>query len=230
MTTASLTQHDLRVRDAVLRALEWEPAVDAGAVGVSAHEGAVTLTGYIDSYAQKLAAERVAKRVRGVRAVANDLAVRLKLERTDSDIAGDVVKALELRSTIPSGVQAAVHGGHVTLTGRVAWLYQKLDAEKVVRHVRGVRNVIDHISVAPRPVERDIHHRIAEALHRNANVDSRQISVSVDGAKAILTGRAGSWLQRESAERAAASAPGIVQVENLIVVEPPPLENAEEIC
>ena len=230
MTTASLTQTDIRVRDAVLRALEWDPAVDASAVGVSARGGAVTLTGYIDSYAGKLAAERVAKRVRGVRAVANDIDVRLKLERTDSDIAADIVRALELRSTIPSGVQAAVHGGQVTLTGKAAWLYQKIDAEKAVRHVRGVRNVIDRISIAPRPVERDIQHRIAEALHRNVNVDTRRIAVSVDGGTAILTGQAASWLQREAAERAAAGAPGIVQVDNRIVVDPPPLEIAEEIC
>jgi len=230
MTTASLTQTDIRVRDAVLHALEWDPAVDASAVGVSARGGAVTLTGYIDSYAGKLAAERVAKRVRGVRAVANDIDVRLKLERTDSDIAADIVRALELRSTIPSGVQAAVHGGQVTLTGKAAWLYQKIDAEKAVRHVRGVRNVIDRISIAPRPVERDIQHRIAEALHRNVNVDTRRIAVSVDGGTAILTGQAASWLQREAAERAAAGAPGIVQVDNRIVVDPPPLEIAEEIC
>jgi len=230
MTTASLTQTDIRVRDAVLRALEWDPAVDASAVGVSARGGAVTLTGYIDSYAGKLAAERAAKRVRGVRAVANDIDVRLKLERTDSDIAADVVRALELRSTIPSGVQAAVHAGQVTLTGKAAWLYQKIDAEKAVRHVRGVRNVIDRISIAPRPVERDIQHRIAEALHRNVNVDTRRIAVSVDGGTAILTGQAGSWLQREAAERAAAGAPGIVAVDNRIVVDPPPLEIAEEIC
>ena len=230
MTTASLTQTDIRVRDAVLRALEWDPAVDASAIGVSAQGGAVTLTGYIDSYAGKLGAERVAKRVRGVRAVANDIEVRLKLERTDSDIAADVVRALELRSTIPSGVQAAVHAGHVTLTGKAAWLYQKSDAEKAVRHVRGVRNVIDRITVAPRPVERDIQHRIAEALHRNANVDSRRIAVSVDGGTAILTGHAASWLQREAAERAAAAAPGIMQVDNRMVVDPPALEIAEEIC
>jgi osmotically-inducible protein OsmY len=230
MTTASLTQNDIRIRNGVIRALEWDPAVDAGAVGVSAHEAAVTLTGYVDSYAEKLTAERVAKRVRGVRAVANDIAVRLKLERTDSDIAADAVRALELHSSIPSDIQAAVHGGHVTLTGKSTWLYQKIDAEKAIRHVRGVRNVINRITVAPRPVERDIQHRIAEALHRTANVDARRITVSVDGATAVLTGHAVAWFQRDAAERAAASAPGIVQVDNRIVVDPPPVEPTDEIC
>lgn len=231
MTTASLTRNDVRIRDAVLRALEWDPEVDASAIGAAAHDGAVTLTGFIDSYAEKLAAERIAKRVRGVRAVANDIEVRLRLERTDPDIAADVVHALQLRSTIPTGIQAGVHNGHVTLTGRVAWLYQRLDAEKVVRHVRGIRGIFNHITVTPRPMERDIHHRIVEALHRNATVDARHIVVTVDGAKAVLSGTTGSWQQREAAEHAAGSAPGIVQVDNRILVEPPPFETAvDEIC
>jgi osmotically-inducible protein OsmY len=231
MTTASLTQTDIRVRDAVLRALEWAPEVDASAVGVSAHNGAVTLTGFIDSYAEKLAAERTAKRIRGVRAVANDIQVRLKLERTDPDIAADVVHALELRSTIPAGIQAVVHDGHVTLTGKVAWLYQRLDAEKVVRHVRGIRGVANYITVTPRPVERDIHHRIAAALHRNATLDAGHIKVAVDGSTAILSGTVASWAQREGAEHAAGGAPGIVQIDNRIVVEPPPLDTViDDIC
>jgi osmotically-inducible protein OsmY len=215
-----MTDADTRTRDAVLRQLEWDPELDAGAIGVAAKGGVVTLTGFIDSYSGKLAAERAAKRVRGVRAVANDIDVRLRLERTDADIAADVVRALELRSTIPSSVQAAVYKGHVTLTGKVNWLYQQREAEKAVRHVRGVRNVLNLIAVAPRAVERDVRHRIVEALHRNANLDARHITVTVAGDKATLTGSVGTWLQRESAERAAADAPGIAQVENQIVVEP----------
>lgn len=224
MSTASLSDTDVRVRDAVMRQLDWDPEVDAGAVGVSAKKGAVTLTGYIDTYAGKLAAERAAKRVRGVRAVANDIQVRLKLERTDADIAADVVRMLDLRSTIPNNVQAAVHIGHVTLTGKVDWLFQKREAEKALRHVRGVRDVSNHISVAPRAVERDVKHRIVEALHRNANLDARHITVALSGDNAILTGSVGTWLQRESAERAAADAPGIAHVDNRIVVNPPSLD------
>jgi osmotically-inducible protein OsmY len=213
-----MTDADVRTRDAVLRQLEWDPEIDAGGVGVAAKRGVVTLTGYIDTYSGKLAAERAAKRVRGVRAVANDIEVRLRLERTDADIATDVVRALELR-TMPDGVQAAVHHGHVTLTGKVDWLYQQRDAEKAVRHIRGVRSVLNHIAIAPRAVERDVRHRIVEALHRNANIDARHITVTVSGDKATLTGSVGSWLQRESAERAAADAPGITHVESRIVVE-----------
>jgi osmotically-inducible protein OsmY len=231
MSTASLTDADVRVRDAVLRQLEWDPELDASAIGVAAKSGTVTLTGLIGSYSEKLAAERAAKRVRGVRAVANDIEVRLKLERTDSDIAADVVRVLELRSTIPDSVQAAVHSGHVTLTGKVDWLFQKRDAEKALRHIRGLRGVVNRIMVAPRAVEQDVRHRIVEALHRNANIDARHITVTISGNKAVLTGSVGSWLQRESAERAAADAPGIAQVENRVTVKPPSLDAVPaEIC
>ena len=229
MTIASLSDTDVRVRDAVMRQFEWDPEVDASAVGVAARKGTVTLTGYIDTYSGKLAAERAAKRVRGVRAVANDIEVRLKLARVDSDIAADVARALELRSTIPAGVQAAVHNGHLTLTGQVNWFFQKRDAEKAVRHIRGVQDVTNYIDVAPQAVERDVRHRIVEALHRNANLDARHITVTVAGGKAILTGTVGSWLQRESAERAAADAPGISRVENRIAVESR-LGDMDEIC
>jgi osmotically-inducible protein OsmY len=226
-----MTDADVRTRDAVLRQLEWDPEVDAGGVGVAAQRGAVTLTGYIDSYSGKLAAERAAKRVRGVRAVANDIEVRLRLERTDPDIAVDVVRALEMWSTVPDGVQAAVHHGHVTLTGKVDWPYQKRHAEKAMRHIRGLRGVRNHIGLARRAVERDVLHRISEALHRNSNIDARHITVTVSGNVATLTGTVGSWLQRDSAERAAADAPGITQVDNLIVVEPRTLEAApDDMC
>jgi osmotically-inducible protein OsmY len=231
MSTATLTESDVRIRDSVLRQLEWDPEVDAGGIGVTAKEGAVTLTGFIDSYSGKLAAERAAKRVRGVRAVANDLEVKLLLERTDADIAADVVRVLRVRSTIPDTVQAAVHNGHVTLTGKVNWLFQTREAEKAVRHIRGVRSVLNHLTVAPRAVERDVRHRIAEALHRNANIDARHITVAVSGDKAVLTGSVATWLQRESAERAAADAPGIASVENRIVVQPRTPDAApDEMC
>jgi osmotically-inducible protein OsmY len=232
MATASLTDTDIRVRDTVMRQLEWDPEVDASAIGVAASGGMVTLTGFIDTYAGKLAAERAAKRVRGVRAVANDLDVRLKLERTDTDIAGDVVRALELRASVPTAVQASVRMGQVTLTGRVAWPFQKREAEKAVRHIRGVREVLNHIVLEPRGLERDVRHRIVEALHRNASVDAEHIAVTVSGSHAVLTGRVTSWPQRDAAERAVADAPGITEVDNRILVEPRLSVEAvpDEIC
>jgi osmotically-inducible protein OsmY len=154
MSTAALTDVDIRVRDRVVEQLDWDPDVDASGIGVAARDGVVTLTGYVDTYSGKLAAERAAKLVRGVRGVANDLEVRLKLGRTDADIARDAVRALELRSTVPATVQAAVHDGHVTLTGTAGWLYQARDAEEAVQHIKGVRGVFNHIQVAAGSVER----------------------------------------------------------------------------
>ena len=228
MSTGTLSDLDMRVREHVVHQLDWDPAVDASGIGVSARHGVVTLTGYIDTYSGKLAAERAAKRVRGVRGVANDLDVRLKIGRTDADIAQDAVRALELRGTVPATVQAVVHQAYITLTGRVGWLYQARDAEKAVSHIAGVRGVFNHIEVAAGSVARDVQHRIVQALHRNADLDARRVEVSVFGGLATLTGSVATWQQRETAERAAASAPGITCVENDIRVEP--VESVDEIC
>jgi osmotically-inducible protein OsmY len=161
---------------------------------------------------------------------ANDIEVRLKLERVDADIAADVAKALELGATIPNSVQATVRSGHVTLTGTVDWMYQKHDAERAVRHIRGVHNVMNRIAIAPGAVERDVRHRIVEALHRNADIDARHVRVTVTGDCATLTGTVGTWLQRDTAERAAADAPGIRVVDNRVVVEPGKAPDEDEIC
>jgi osmotically-inducible protein OsmY len=202
-----------------MRQLDWDPEVDASAVGVAASSGMVTLTGFINTYSGKLAAERAAKRVHGVRAVANDIEVRLRLERTDADIAQDAARALELRSMIPENVQAVVHNGHVTLTGQVEWFYQKESAEWAVRHILGVRDVVNRITIAPRAAVRDVHRRIVKALHQSADVDARHITVKVSGDTATLTGTVATWLQRDSAERAAANAPGIAHIDNRITVQ-----------
>jgi osmotically-inducible protein OsmY len=212
----------------VTRQLEWDRQVDASAIGVAAKDGVVTLTGYVDTYAGKLAAERAAKRIRGVRAVANEIEVRPKLERTDADIARDVARSLELRSTVPDNVQATVHHGHVTLTGETMWEFQRRDAEKAVRHIRGVHGVVNRTRLAPMAAARDVRHRIVEAFHRNADLDARHVTAHAAGDVVTLSGRVGSWLQREIAERAAADAPGIGRVENRITVEPPGDE--DEMC
>ena len=229
MTTANLTNTDKLTRDAVLQQLEWDPAVDASAIGVTAKGGAVTLTGYIGTYAGKLAAERAAKRIRGVRAVANDVDVRPMLERTDADIAADAVRALDLRESVPDNVQAVVHNGHITLTGKVGFLFQAREAEKAVRYIKGIRGIFNHIEVASGAVVRDVRHRINEALHRSADIDARRITVDVAGDIATLTGTVATWLQYEAAERATMNAPGITRVDNRIVVEPD-VEAIDEIC
>jgi osmotically-inducible protein OsmY len=229
MTTANLTNTDKLTRDAVMNQLDWDPAVDASAIGVTAQGGVVTLTGFVNTYAGKLTAERVAKRVRGVRAVANDIEVRPKLERTDADLAADVVRALDLRESVPDNVQATVHNGRVTLTGKVGFLYQAREAEKAVHYIKGIKGIFNHIEVAGGSVARDVRHRINEALHRSADLDARRLTVDVTGEVATLTGTVATWLQFEAAERAALAAPGISRVDNRIVVEPA-VEAIDEMC
>jgi osmotically-inducible protein OsmY len=233
MTTAHLTGADVRLRDSVIRELDWDSQVDDSAIGVAAKDGVVTLTGFIDSYAGKLAAERVVKRVRGVRAVANDITVRLKVDVTDTDIAAAAALALKIRPGIPPNVQATVHNGYVTLTGHVEWLHQKQQAEVTVRHITGVRGVANHIEVAPKTGQRDVRRRIVQSLHRNADLDARHIEVAVSDDVVTLTGTVGSWSQYEAAERGAGSAPGIRLVANQIRVvpqEPHEFEPPDEIC
>ena len=220
MATATLIGEDLRLRNAVMRQLEWDPEVDASEIGVAARDGAVTLTGYIGTYGGKLAAERCAARVRGVRAVANDIGVRLKLPRTDAEIARDAAFALNLRDSVPRVVKATVHNGHITLTGPVDWMFQRTQAEKLVRHIPGVVGIMNHIEVRPKAAGRDVQKRIVHALHLSADVNAKQIEVKVDGDMVTLTGTVGSWLQREAAERAAGSAPGITHVDNRIMIVP----------
>jgi len=229
MSTATLTDKDLQLRDGVVQQLEWDPAVDASGIGVTAHNGAVTLTGSINTYAGKLAAERATKRIRGVRAVANDLEVKLIAGRTDTDIAADAATMLKLHNEVPDSVQAAVHHGHVALTGTVDWHYQRMQAEKVVRHIRGVRHVANRIVVVPRAAGHDLRRRIAQALYRNTALDAKRIEVTVTGSVAHLKGTATTWLQRDTAERAAYDAPGITMVDNQIIVDPPN-DDTCEIC
>lgn len=218
MTIASLTQADLKLRDAVQLQLAWDSQIDASAVGVTAEGGAVTLTGFIDSYAGKLAAERAAKRVRGVRAVANDIQVRLRLERTDDGIADDAARALSLRAALPETVQAVVHSGHVTLTGTVPTLFAKAVAENAIRHVRGIRGIANRITIAPAASGRDVKREITRALHRDADLSARRVQVAVENDTVTLTGSVHSWHEREAAERAAMHAAGITRVDNRIAL------------
>ena len=232
MSTATLTGTDVRQRNFVVRELDWDPDVDARAIGVSAKDGVVTLTGFVDTYGDKLSAGRIAKRVRGVRAVANGITVRVMVDRTDADIAADAVAALKLQTTFADKVQIAVHRGHVGLTGTVEWLTQRESAAAAIQRIPGVRAIANYIEVSPKPAFRDVHRRIVSALHRNADVDARNLRITVAGDVVTLNGTVGSWLQREAAERGAASGPGIRRVDNRIVVVPAGIDDLddEEIC
>jgi osmotically-inducible protein OsmY len=219
-TTATTTYTDVQLRDRVLRHLGWDSRLDASDIGVVAHEDVVTLTGFVGSYLEKLLAERAAKSVWGVRAVANDIAVRLRLPRTDPEIAADAARALALRTTLPRSIQAVVRDGHVTLTGIAHTLFQKAIAEKAVAHIDGTRGVVNRIQVMPASTPREVAADITRALHREATLSARQITVAVNGTTAVLTGDVMSWHERDAAENAAMHAPGITHVENLIAVVP----------
>ena len=229
-TTTTATAADLEMRDAVLQELDWDSQFDAGQIGVSARAGAVTLTGSIDTYAAKLAAERAAKRVRGVRAVANDIEVRLRHPRGDAEIAADAARELGRRPTLPGSVQAAVHDGHVTLTGTVVTLFQKAVAEKAIAHIPGVKEVVNRIDIAIGTAA-GLRERIARAIGRSNHGLAEGVEAAVLGDTVTLTGVVHSWVAREAAELAAMHAPGIARIDNrLAVAETEPDNVDQDIC
>jgi osmotically-inducible protein OsmY len=203
--------------------LKWDPDLDASNIAVSVKDGVVTLAGFVKSYSDRLEAEAAAKRVAGVKAVANDLEVRLPAidQRPDPDIARDAVAALKTELPISHDkIKLIVKDGWVTLEGAVEWQYQKSTAENAVRKVKGVKGVTNVISVKPKMEPSELKRKIVEAFKRNAEVDANRITVEANGSEVTLKGTVRSWIEREEAERVAWSAPGVTKVEDRIVVSP----------
>ena len=220
---AVMVQSDEQIQQDVLRELKFEASLQPNEIGVAVKDGVVTMTGWVDSYLKRWTAEEAAHRVKGVKAVVNDIEVKLptSAERTDADIAAAVVRALEWDAFVPvDRIQVTVSKGWVTLKGEVDWGFQRSDAERVVRRITGVRGVSNLITVKPRtqPSPDEMKKKIEEALVRSAEMDAGNIQVQVEGNKVILTGTVKSWAEKKEAERAAWSAAGVASVDNRIVI------------
>jgi osmotically-inducible protein OsmY len=214
---------DAEIRDDVINELHWDPQVtEPEAIGVAVKDGAVTLTGHVPSYAEKLAAARAAERVYGVKAVANDLKVQLsRAPRDDSDIAKAIAHILEWNVQIPEGkVHARVENGWVTLDGEVDYDYQKREVERMVNHVRGVAGVRNFITVRPPASPKAVEAAIEQAFRREAEVDARHVKVEVTDHTAKLYGHVHSLNEASAARTAVASAPGVATAESHLVISP----------
>ena len=215
MKTDSKLQHD------VMAELEWEPSVDHADIGVAVIDGVVTLSGFVKSYAEKVAAEAAMRRVAGVKAFAEDIKVRYptQAKTADPEIARRILDIFAWDSMVPRDkVTAKVEHGVVTLTGTVDWYYQREAARKAASAIGGVTAVINMIEVRKQPVAADVRDRIIAAFKRQANLDANAVTVVTDGSKVILGGKVSAWHERAVAERAAWAAPGVTRVVDEIVI------------
>jgi osmotically-inducible protein OsmY len=213
---------DRRIQKDVEDELAWEPSIDEANIGVSVNNGIVTLSGQVVTYSERFRTEKAALRVRGVRAVANDLIVEIgpKLQRTDAEIAQSALTAIGLMVSVPKDrIQVVVRDREVTLEGDVEWDYHRKAAGRAVRDLAGVKKVINLLVLKPRITAKDIQKKITAAIHRSAQLDADHVQAEVDGSRVTLRGSVSSWEDKRDAERTAWSAPGVTDVRNLLVIQ-----------
>jgi VCBS repeat-containing protein len=213
-------KNDEQLKSDVEQELRWEPSVRAEQIGVSVKNGVVELDGHVDSYYEKWAAERAAMRVSNAKAVASEIKVELpsSATRTDEDIARTAMNHLEWNSSVPNTVKVQVTEGCVMLKGTTEWQYQREEAERAVRALKGVKWVSNEITVTPKLRAVDVKVKIENALKRNAETDAKHITVETSDGNVTLRCHVSSWSEREEAEHAAWAAPGVTKVDDLILI------------
>ena len=214
---------DIDIKRDVEEELRFNPDLDATDIAVAVKDGVVTLSGFVRSYSQKWEAERTAKRVQGVSALANDIEVRLPVfnRRPDPEIARDAVAAIQADLPYSSEhIRVIVRDGWITLEGQVEWNYSRERAEQAVRRVRGTKGVTNLIQLTPRVAPFEIKRKIEESFRRNAELDANRVTVEADGGLVTLKGAVRSWAERREAERVAWQVPGVTRVQNLITISP----------
>jgi osmotically-inducible protein OsmY len=219
-----MMKSDVQLQRDVIDELRWDPRIGPNEIGVAARDGVVTLTGLVDSTARRHAAIKAAERVAGVKALAEDLIVKVptSFARSDTDIAHAAHNALKWNIEVPvDTVKVRVDDGWVILDGEVDWQYQRSAALNCVRSLVGVRGVTNNLTLKPHAFASDVRDRIENALKRSADLDAKKISVQMADGKVVLRGTVRSWAERQDAERAAWSAPGVTAVEDQIAVRVP---------